>query len=166
MNPMTSPYEACNWFKCRVEEALANANSEPLVQSYVGLGEIAWDNCCGTLVVAPERVFRSVEFPNENVGEEQCYAGELTLNLLVLLVRCVPVLDDRGRAPSPQMLDEAHRKFMRDSAIIWRSVTTCDLPDDWERSAVAQTFVGAEGGCIAAETRFILGIPQATWRLQ
>ena len=161
-----SAYDACNWVKCRVEEALANANSEPLVQSYVGLGEIAWDNCCGTLVVAPERIYRSVEFPNENLDEENCYAGELTLNLLVLLVRCVPVLDERGRAPSPQALDDAHRAFLRDAAVVWQTVAACDLPEDWERTGVAQTFVGAEGGCIAAETRLIVGLPQAKWRMK
>jgi hypothetical protein len=161
-----SPYDAANWFKCRVEEALANANSEPLVQSYVGLGEIAWDNCCGTLVVAPERIYRSVEFPLENLDEENCYAGEITLNLLVLLVRCVPVLDSQGRAPSSKTLDEAHRAFLRDSAVVWRAVTTCDLPDDWERTGVAQTFVGAEGGCIAVETRLTLGLPQSAWRVK
>ena len=161
-----TPWSVCNWFKCRVEEALANANSEPLVQSYVGLGEIAWDNCCGTLVVAPERIYRSIEFPNENLDEEHCYAGELTLNLLVLLVRCVPVLDERGRFPSPQALDDAHRAFMRDSAVVWRTVSACDLPEDWERTGVAQTFVGAEGGCIASETRLIVGLPQSTWAVK
>ena len=159
---VNSAWDVANWVKCRVVDYLDNANADP-VSAWVGVAEIAWDDCCGQLVVAPERVYRSVTFPGENTTEEYCYAGEITLDLVVLLVRCVPTVDDRGRAPTPKALDDAHRAFLKDAATVWRAIVCCDLPEDWERASVAQTFVGAQGGCIAVETRFTLGIGQQTW---
>ena len=159
---IVSPYDIANYWKCCVEDALTNADADP-VTAYVGVAEIAWDDCCGQLVVAPERVYRSVVFPAENTTEELCYAGEIVVDLVVLLVRCVPTVDDRGRAPSRDALDNAHKAFLKDAATVWGAVTCCDLPDDWERASVAQTFVGAQGGCVAVETRLTVGINDRVW---
>lgn len=159
---LTSAYDLANWWKCCIERHLQAVDADP-VQAYVGVAEVAWDDCCGQLVIAPERVFRSVDFPAENTGEEFCYGGELVVNLVALLVRCVPTVDDRGRAPSAKALDDAHKAFLRDAATVWRAVTCCDMPEDWERSSVAQTFVGAQGGCVAVETRWTVGVNQQVW---
>ena len=165
MKDLASAYDLANYWKCCVEDALTNADSDP-VSAYVGVAEVAWDDCCGQLVVAPERVYRSVIFPSENNTEEFCFAGQLVVDLVVLLVRCVPTVDDRGRAPTPAALDNAHRSFLKDAATVWTAVSCCDLPDDWERANVAQTFVGAQGGCVAVETRFTIGINQQVWQVK
>jgi hypothetical protein len=117
------------------------------------------------LVVAPERIYKSATFPTQNADEELCWGGYLTIDLLVLLVRCVPVLDDRGRAPSASALSTAYQRLIDDGAVVYNAVTAA-LPDrEWMRALPTQTYSGAEGGCIAVETRFTIGIPQNEWAL-
>lgn len=158
-----SPHTVANWVLCLVENQLKAANREPVNRSHVAAGNIAWDDCCGMLVVAPERVFRSQQFPTEFADREICDLGWLNLSLLVLLVRCVPVVDDRGRAPSPEALDAAYKSLLEDSAVVWNALQCASMPDDWEKANLTQQFVGADGGCIGVETRFTIGVPQSKW---
>lgn len=160
-----SSHAVAHWLLCLVENALVQANREPIQTAYVGAGQIAWDNCCGMLVVAPERIYRSIAFPDEATGQEFCFDGQLTQDLVVLLVRCAPTVDDRGRAPSQTALDEAHQNLIEDAAVVWNAIVCADLPDDWQRANVSQQFVGADGGCIAVETRLTIGIPQLVWSI-
>jgi hypothetical protein len=115
------------------------------------------------LVVAPERVYRSIAFPAEATERELCFGGSLVVELVVLLVRCVPTVDERGRAPSSERLDDAYRSLLEDAAVVWDSIICCELPGEWERAAVSQTFVGAEGGCVGVETRVVIGLEQSRW---
>ena len=161
---LRSPHAMADWWLCVVREALTGHSRDPIGRAYVAAGAIAWDDCCGMLVVAPESVYRSVTFPTENTDEENCYAGDIAMNLLILLVRCVPVVDDRGRAPSGEALDGAYRNLMDDAAVIWNAVTCVDLPESWMRSGVRQSFVGANGGCIGIETRLTVGLDYTNWR--
>lgn len=147
---------------CCVQDALTNANRAEVQRAYVAAGAVAWDDCCGMLVVAPERVFRSVTFPVEMTDRELCFGGSLVVELVVLLVRCVPTVDDRGRAPSGHALDAAYRDLLEDAAVVWNAVLCCDN-DEWERAAISQTFVGAEGGCVGVETRIVVGLEQSRW---
>lgn len=163
---VSSPHSVGTWLLCLVRDALVAANSAPISHAYVGAGVIAWDDCCGTLVVAPETVYRSESFPTENTTEDFCWGGEIALSLVVLLVRCVPVVDDRGRAPTSAELDDAYKALLVDAATVWDAIVCAELPDEWERASVRQTFVGAEGGCIGVETRLTLGIEQKSWRTQ
>jgi hypothetical protein len=160
-----SAHGVATWALCCARDALLNADREPVQRAFVAAGQVAWDDCCGMLVAAPERVFRTLEFPNENSTEEVCFGGHLAVEVVVLLVRCVPTVDERGRAPSSEALDAAYRSLIEDSAIVWNAAVCCDLPDDWVRASVSQTFVGAQGGCIGSETRFIIGIPQQRWAI-
>ena len=160
-----SSHAVAYWLLCLVENELIQKQRDPLQLAYVGAGQIAWDNCCGMLVVAPEKIYRSVAFPNEAIGEEFCFEGQLTQDFVILLVRCVPTVDDRGRAPSQHDLNEAHKSLIEDAAVVWNAVTCADLPDDWQRANVSQTFVGADGGCIGVETRLTIGIPQVIWSI-
>jgi len=132
---------------------------------YVGAGTIAWDNCCGMLVVAPERIYRSIAFPDEASGQEFCFDGQLAHEMVVVLVRCAPTVDDRGRAPTTQALNDAYRELLEDAAVVWNTIVCADLPDEWSRANVSQTFVGADGGCIAVETRLVIGVPQVIWSI-
>ena len=161
----TSAHAIANDVLCCVELALANANCEPLQTSYVAAGQVSWDDCCGMLVVAPERVFRSIEFPTEATDRELCFGGDLVVSLVVLLVRCVPVVDDRGRAPSSQALNDSYKALLKDAAVVWDAVSCCDGLEKYERAAIGQTFVGATGGCVGVETRLMLGIEDQVWRV-
>lgn len=165
MTVVQSPEDIAAYFLAQVEMALADCDRDPVSRAYVAAGQIAWDDCCGMLVVAPERVYKSATFPTQNADEELCWGGYLTVDLLVLLVRCVPVIDDRGRAPSASALSTAYQRLIDDGAVVYNAVTAA-LPDpEWMRALPTQTYSGAEGGCIAVETRFTIGIPQNEWAL-
>lgn len=155
--------DVCELWLSRAYAALdACDTSEPITASYVAAGAIAWDSCCGLLVVAPERVFRSATFPIEGTTDYVCESAFLVVDVVVLLLRCVPTLDDRGIAPAPALLSAAYGSLLTDAAIIW-NVVVDELPEGWERSAVDQTFVGAAGGCVGVETRLSVGLPQSVW---
>lgn len=160
---LRSVHSVANWVLCRVQDELTNANRDDVQRAYVAAGSVAWDDCCGMLVVAPERVYRSQVFPGEFTEREICDYGWLNVDLIVLLVRCVPTVDDRGRAPSQQALDDAYRSLLDDSAVVWNALQCADLPDDWEKASLSQTFVGADGGCVGVESRIIVGVPQSKW---
>ena len=155
--------DVCELWLARCRDALAACpESEPITASYVAAGAVAWDSCCGVLVAAPERVYRSGQFPIEGTTDYVCEDALLVVDVVVLLLRCVPVLDDRGNAPTPQAMNDAYVKVMNDAAIIW-NVVTDDMPEGWERANVGQQFVGAQGGCIGVETRLSVGLAQQDW---
>lgn len=145
----------------RVVTALADCGN-PVVASYVGAGFLAWDDCCGMCVVAPERIFQSAVFPIEGPDVTGCFNGLIAVQLVVLVVRCVPTVDDRGRAPTPAELGEAYGVVLSDAAVVW-NVLAGPWPQDWESANLAQTFVGAEGGCVGVETRITVGLDQEAW---
>lgn len=144
--------------------ALTANNRPALNRVHVAAGLVAWDDCCGMLVAAPERVFRTGRFPIEGPDPMGCFDGLIAVNLVVLLMRCIPVLDNRGNAPSVSELDAAYRAVMTDSAIVWNALSG-PWPTEWETSGLNQMFVGAEGGCIGVETRLVVGVPYELWCL-
>ena len=166
MSDRRSPQSVSNWLLCLIDEALVQAGRDTINRAYVAAGQIAWDDCCGMLVVGPERVYRSVVFPSEANGPEYCDKGDLTLDLVVVLVRCVPVVNDRGQAPSSTDLNESYQSLLEDAAIVWNTIDCADLPSDWQRANLSQTFVGAQGGCIGVETRVTIGLSQKIWSIE
>lgn len=154
--------DVCELWLQRVKDALEACGSDPIEASYVAAGLIAWDSCCGLLVVGPERVYRSAAFPVEGTTDYVCETSTIVVSIVVLLLRCVPTIDDRGKAPSPAALSAAHGKVLNDAAVIWNTVTG-ELPEGWQRANVDQGFVGAQGGCIGVETRLSVGLAQDAW---
>ena len=116
--PAVSAFDVADYWLGVVHDGLVECDRDPISLAYVAAGEIAWDNCCGMLVVAPERIYRSQVFPTENGNEELCFGGYLVVDLLVLIVRCVPTVDDRGRAPSQAALQAAYRTLIEDAAVV------------------------------------------------
>ena len=165
MSDRRSPQSVSNWLLCLIDEALVQAGRDTINRAYVAAGQIAWDDCCGMLVVGPERVYRSVQFPSEANGPEYCDKGDLTLDLVVVLVRCVPVVNDRGQAPSSKDLNDSYQSLLEDAAIVWNTIDCADLPSDWQRANLSQSFVGAQGGCIGVETRVTIGLSQKVWSI-
>lgn len=154
-----STEDIAQWLLATSAQALDDCGRDPVSRAYVAAGEISWDDCCGMLVVAPERVYRSEAFPAEAPDRELCFGGVLAIEFVVLLVRCVPTVDERGRAPSAAALQAAYSELLGDAAVIYNAVVG-PMPDYWMRATPSQTFVGAQGGCIAVETRVVLGIEQ------
>lgn len=160
MSLSPSAYDVAQWLQQTSLTALSDCGREPISTSYVGSGAIAWDDCCGTLVVVPERIFRSSEFPDEDTNEVICFDGLIAIEFSIMLLRCLPVLDERGRAPSQAALDQAYAALLGDAAVIYNAVTG-QFPDYWERTNPSQTFLGAQGGCVGVETRLIIGLEQS-----
>lgn len=158
----TTPYAVCEVYLDRALSALAACQREPITASYVAAGAVAWDSCCGVLVAAPERVYRSASFPGEGTTDYVCESSFLVVDLVVLLLRCVPVIDDRGNAPTAKAMGAAYENALTDAAIIWNEMVG-ELPEGWQRANVDQTFVGAIGGCIGIETRMQVGLAQSVW---
>jgi len=157
-----TPADVCALLLGRVRDALVVCDRD-VQTAYVAAGSVAWDNCCGQLVVAPERVYRTARFPTEGPDENGCYDGLIALDLVVLLLRCVPVIEDDGSVPDDLELGAAYSAILNDAAVIWDVLATVDLPDWWERANQGQTFVGAEGGCIGVETRITVGVDGELW---
>lgn len=158
-----SQLDVCElWLQRAYDELAACPTSEPIEASYVAAGATAWDSCCGLLVAAPERTYRSPSFPIEGQSDDDCETAMLVVDVLVLLLRCVPTIDDFGNAPKPAELSAAFNAIINDAAIVWNAVTG-ELPEGWQRANVDQAFVGAEGGCIGVETRLTIGLPQSEW---
>lgn len=159
-----TPYTVCEAIRAVVLAALdADPDSAEVTTTYTGVGLVAWDDCCGQLVVTPERTFRYTSFPQEATTDEQCFGGELGLTILVTLVRCVPTPDDMGNPPTAAQLQSAHERVLEDGAIVWNTIVG-PLPDDeWERANVSQDHVGGEGGCIAITTRLTVGLGTDRW---
>ena len=154
--------DVCELWLSRVQTALQECGAEPITVSYVAAGLIAWDSCCGLLVVGPERVYRSATFPIEGTTDYVCEDGFIVVDLVVLLLRCVPTINDQGKAPPVKALSAAYASVLNDAAVIW-NVAVGELPEGWQRSGVDQTFVGAQGGCIGVETRLSVGLAQHNW---
>lgn len=159
---MYSPYDLCEWLQAAILGELDACSSTPVTTTYVGVGLVAWDDCCGQLVVTPERVYRTEAFPAEDTTDETCAAGTIAVSLLATLVRCVPTPDDRGNSPTPKALADAHRAVLDDAAIMWRAMSG-EIDPEWDRASLSQTFVGGEGGCIAIESRVTIGVESELW---
>lgn len=156
------PYELCEWLQAAIIAELDACGRDAPTTTYPGVGLIAWDDCCGQLVVSPERIYRTQVFPQEDTTDERCSGGTVAVDLLASLVRCVPSPDDRGRAPSATALAAAHKLILDDAAVCWQAMAG-SLPDEWERAAISQTFAGNEGGCVAIENRITIGIASELW---
>lgn len=160
-----TPYTVAAAVLATVEAALI-ACSRPVAVSLVAAGSIVVDDCCaGQLTVAVERVYRTIApFPTEGGADDDCRGQRIGVDLVARVDRCVPVLDNAGKAPSVTAQEEADRVIYLDAAIVWGAVVSDALVGEWwERANVVQTFTPAEGGCKGSETRFTLAIPSAGW---
>jgi hypothetical protein len=169
---MESPQSVAAAVLAHVETALETAG-HPVGVSMVAVGAFALDECCeGVLVVAPERVYRTIDpFPTEFTGNELlCSQYPIAVDLTVFLANCVPVVDDAGNPPSVQASEEASAYLMAGAAIVWSALASPALLGDdgygdplWERAGMSQDFVGPAGGCLGVAPRVTLGINQWAW---
>ena len=135
----------------------------PVTTSYVSVGAVAVDDCCGQLTVGPERMFRYLSFPLEVADAEEEYPGDVGAVLLVSFARCVPAPDDMGNPPSAEVLGSSHGEVLAEAALLWDAVDAFGWPDGYEATGLSQTFAGAEGGCVVVETRVTVGAGCPTW---
>jgi hypothetical protein len=140
----------------------ANPRSAPIIDAYVVIGELSFDDCCGILAAAPARVFKSGAFPQQAIDVTDADLSLLAVDIAVILLRCAPSIDANGIMPSSTEMSEAFTAASHDAAVIYDAMLA-DMPSGWERANLEQTFQGAEGGCIAIDTRMTVGLPQTDW---
>lgn len=170
---MSSPFTVAAAVLACVQAGLIDAE-RAVGQAMVAAGGLVIDDCCvGSLIVAPERVFRTMEpFPTEASADQVCEGSPIAVDLVVRVDRCVPVLSDTGQPPSVADQEAAFCALLADAAVVWnvlagRDVLGSDAAGDpaWERASLSQLFVGAEGGCVGVETRVTFGVPSYDWCL-
>jgi hypothetical protein len=160
-----TPADVCAALLGAVRDALMLCDRD-VQTAYVAAGTVAWDNCCGQLVVAPERVYRTARFPVEGPDENGCFDGFIALDVVVLLLRCVPVIENDGTVPDDVELGLAYADVLHDAAVIYDVLATTIFDPEWERANESQSFVGAEGGCVGVETRMTIGVDAELWCAQ
>lgn len=119
-------------------------------------GGIVWDECeCGLLVAYVSRIYLSDTFPLE-ASVSSCATGWLVGDLIFQLVRCTPVMNDSGMAPSCEALNESSLQVTQDAWYLTNTVA-CELDqlrdsDDIVDYLVRSTQIqGATGGCVGSE---------------
>lgn len=155
---MSQPGDACSALLAVVAGALSEAG-RPAGRSAVVVGQVAWDDCCeGYLYVGCERLYHSSTFPVEDAGWDPCHVSANAALFVVGLLRCVPTLDDGGTPPSPAALTAASLVVYDDAAVILAALRTQACDPDVTMVLAGQTYPGADGGCVAVETRLYLDL--------
>ena len=134
-------------------ECAAGGLSEPAGRVLVAPGgEVAWDSCCDGMVWSRLVEVRPGPEPARTAGGEACGPVVWEVRVGVGVLRCTPVVDDRGRAPSPDALTENAERITADMREVLRAIECC--------AGVARLVeplwspLGPEGGCAGGEWTF------------
>lgn len=154
----------------KLTEALLDCACEALSQTrcgcpdcrFVAAGTVAWDRCCdgGQLWVGVERLFTYERFPTPIATPTNCSA-QLAADLTVTVLRCAPVPDENGNAPSPAVLSAAALGIYEDMEAVMRGVLCCLHPGRKCRPFVITGHrpLGPMGGCTGSEMRLTVAVP-------
>jgi hypothetical protein len=140
-------------------------------------GPPAWDSCedpCGEegtggqLTVHVARIFPTTDFPVETrevLGLKSCSPSRIAVELVITLLRCVPVSDpDTGCPPPCEEETAAARVIQIDSASVLNALMCC-LPGFGNRHRGPLYVIGAQktlepgGGCGGIEQRVTVALP-------
>lgn len=141
-------------------------------------GTPAWDSCedpCGEqagtggqLTVHVARIYPTTEFPTETRevrGLKSCSPTRIAVELVITLLRCVPVSDpDSGCPPPCEEETAAARVIQIDSASVFNALMCC-LPNYGTRHKGPLYVIGAQrtltpaGGCGGIEQRVTVALP-------
>lgn len=131
----------------------ARALSNAVSNAYVAPGaEVAWDECCAghlyvrTVTVAPV-------FGPAAADGNHCSIRYWLATFALGTLRCVEVVDDRGRGPRPYDLTADAAVLHQDMADLGMFLTSQTNASDMEWSAQ-----GPEGGCVSGEWTFAVKV--------
>lgn len=125
------------------------------------------DGAGGQLSVNIARWWPSTEFPTRDQavrGLTGCAPAPTTAaEMVVTLLRCAPVVSERGCPPSCEELEAAARTVHVDAATVYSALQCC-LPQTAGRRG--RRFVmgegrilGPQGGCVGVEQRVTVALP-------
>lgn len=133
-------------------------------RTFITAGPLAWDlsSCCsdGALVIGVDRIYVHGNFPAEQGGVNTCLAP-LAADITMKLLRCFPGLHDDGSDPTADELGAASEKIYQDLYVVTHCVI-CNLSSRgryqkfvWRGGQI----LGPQGGCIGAEWKFTIELP-------
>lgn len=162
-----------------LDETAATIDGQPgcPCRACVVPGTPAWDSCedpCGQegtggqLTVHVARIFPTTDFPTETrevLGLKSCSPSRIAVELVITLLRCVPVSDpDTGCPPTCEEETAAARVIQIDSASVLNALMCC-LPGFSNRHRGPLYVIGAQktlepaGGCGGIEQRVTVALP-------
>ncbi|WP_225846892.1 hypothetical protein [Streptomyces sp. HPF1205] len=143
-------------------------------RSCVVPGPPAWDGCdgacdglgsCGQLTVNVARIYPSTNFPavDQTVLGLRGFTQPTTTaaEIVVILLRCTPTLDENGCPPPCEALDSSARILYTDMATVANTLTCC-LPGTTPRGRRfvlgPSRVLGPDGGCVGVEQRVTVAL--------
>ena len=143
-----------------LDELLGCAEREvdpPAARVFLAPGlEVAWDACCdGQLwvrVVGVADGSDRVPVVPRLADGSSCAPPAWVVTLGVGVLRCTPVVDDRGRAPSADALTGSAGQVLEDMAAVAGAVVCCSGLSGV--GGMLWTPLGPEGGCAGGEWTF------------
>jgi hypothetical protein len=135
-----------------VEDALT-ADLRPVCRAYHAVGTPVIATCCecedgsdGELSVHFRRIFDADAAGLDEVRRvHPCRGGVIAAQFRIVLARCIPVIDDHGQVPAPELVTEKAHEQMTDANLMWRALTCC--PDLRLRVDDISVDLGPMGGC-------------------
>lgn len=122
-------------------------------------GAVVWDECCeGFLFIRVVNTSLTTAFPQASQVPTNCSSTLATLVELGIL-RCAPVLDNNGLAPSAQAQSDFAREMIRDKSILY-DVLMSHNPD-WSNFPIVITSwtpLDIEGGCGGGAWQFYIDV--------
>lgn len=149
----------------RVALAATDAGEPGRVCDVPGL--VAADDCqCGQLTITIDRIYPSLQFPNEAPATalaDQCTPPYEAYNLTVTVLRCAPTLDSRGNPPSCAVLDAAALAWFIDMDAVREALGCCliglrDADTIVDFTLRDTTPLGPDGACVGSDTHLTIGL--------
>jgi hypothetical protein len=138
-------------------QACLDAADRKVKRAVVTVGAATWDECCeGMLYVNIVRTFRSENFPLEDATWTPCRSNPLAVEMLVGVIRCSPMPDDRGNLPKADDITTTSRSVLDDAQTVYRCLNGWGCDEDRASVLTGQTMLADQGGCIGVETRILV----------
>jgi hypothetical protein len=147
---------------CLAQEAAAawtaTGRAQPPAQLVVG--DVSYDSCCpdGLLIVSVDQLVWYNPFPVEQLGQvvgapmltatPQPCRGTLGAYATVHVGLCIPVLDERGRAPDAEVAAAAMLDVLDLTEVVANGIS-CPPNECWLVGII--TWGGTEGGCLVGQ---------------
>lgn len=148
--PLLTEFLAC------ANAALSPAPGRALVAP--GL-DVAWDDCCeGQVWVRLITVQPSGRpFPQFDAAQ-QCGATLWAATIGIGVVRCVSVVDDQGRAPTPAQLNADSVQMTADMDALREAIQCCMAVNDRLVKFSRWDALGPQGGCAGGEWQVVAAL--------
>lgn len=126
-------------------------------RQYTHVGEVAYD--CEEVVATLESIYPGLPGEEAITAPPRGGAFVATARMALVLVRCVPAVSDRGKAPTAAQLNAAGQAALIDAREVLKALTGAASAGDFTPyctsvSYFGTEFVGPQGAFLGSVTRF------------